>query len=165
MNCNRFLGLDMVEVFRQKMLILDLASAVRKEGHDQLADELEAALAVFDAVQDKAEEKFLFEGPIPDEKIGLFPERYYNNVLEGILKDEQKARNAANSVGAAGTQKKTMYHAKRKPTVSALVKQGNYYDACLQYQRINNCTFAEACNAIAEKYLKKTGKKAGNEGE
>lgn len=47
--------------------------------------------------------------------------------------------------------------------VEDLVRKGEYYNACLRYQSMYGSTFAEACNAIVEKYFNKTGKKAGKE--
>ena len=84
--------LDMTEFFRQKILIEELSVAVRKAGHPMLADELEASLAVFDAVQDEAEDKGVFAGPVFDLDTSLFANPEYNDVLHCILEKEKEAK-------------------------------------------------------------------------
>lgn len=81
-----YIGLDMNEFFRQKMLLIDLSA----KGYDLLADELRGAIGVFDAVQDSAEGDGVFTAPEADEETGLFLDDFYNDVLEKILNADKK---------------------------------------------------------------------------
>lgn len=85
-----YIGLDMNEFFRQKMLLIDLSAKVKDLGYDLLADELRGAIGVFDAVQDSAEGDGAFTAPEADEETGLFLDDFYNDVLEKILNADKK---------------------------------------------------------------------------
>ena len=85
-----YIGLDMNEFFRQKMLLIDLSAKVKDLGYDLLADELWGAVGVFDAVQDAAEEDGAFAAPEADEETGRFLDDTYNDVLEKILNADKK---------------------------------------------------------------------------
>ena len=85
-----YIGLDMNEFFRQKMLLIDLSAKVKDLGYDLLADELWGAIGVFDAVQDSAEGDGVFTAPEADEETGLFLDDFYNDVLEKILNADKK---------------------------------------------------------------------------
>lgn len=89
--------LDMSELFRQKQLLIDLGAAVRKDGHDMLADELEAIIGVLDVVQDEAEDAGYFNYPEYDDSTGkiVYDCDYYNDVLENILEDEKNQKHAS----------------------------------------------------------------------
>lgn len=160
------MGLEMMKVFRQRMLISDLAKAIRMAGHELLADELEDSLAVFDAVQDEAEAgtEGRYKKPVPDEETGLYANDYYNDVLKDVLREERE-RNMVRTFDTNKACEKTVYHSKKTTSIEDLVRQGEYYNACLRYQDMYGSTFAEACNAIAEKYLNKAGERTGDEEE
>lgn len=85
-----YLGLDMNEFYRQKMLLIDLSAKVKDLGYDHLADELWDAVGVFDAVQDSAEGDGVFTTPEADEETGLFLDNFYNDVLKKILDTDKK---------------------------------------------------------------------------
>lgn len=85
-----YIGLDMNEFFRQKMLLIDLSAKVKDLGYDLLADELRGTIGVFDAVQDSAEGDGVFTAPEADEETGLFFDDFYNDVLEKILNADKK---------------------------------------------------------------------------
>lgn len=85
-----YIGLDMNEFFRQKMLLIDLSAKVKDLGYDHLADELWGAVGVFDAVQDAAEEDGAFTSPEADEKTGQFHDDLFNDVLKKILDADKK---------------------------------------------------------------------------
>lgn len=89
--------LDMSDVFRQKQLLIDLSAAVRKDGHNILADELEAIIGVLDVVQDEAENVGYFNFPEYDDSTGkvVYDCDYYNDVLQDILEDEENQKQAA----------------------------------------------------------------------
>lgn len=80
-----YIGLDMNEFFRQKMLLIDLSAKVKDLGY-----ELRDAIGVFDAVQDSAEGDGAFTAPEADEEAGLFLDDFYNDVLEKILNADKK---------------------------------------------------------------------------
>lgn len=160
------MGLEMMKVFRQRMLISDLGKAIRMAGHELLADELEDSLAVFDAVQDEAEvgTEGRYKKPVPNEETGLYANDYYNDVLKDILREERE-RDMVKVCDTNKACEKTVYHSKKTTSIEDLVRKGEYYNACLRYQDMYGSTFAEACNAIAEKYLNKTGEQTGDEEE
>lgn len=85
-----YIGLDMNEFYRQKMLLIDLLEKVKGLGYDHLADELWGAVGVFDAVQDSAEGDGAFTAPEADEETGLFLDNFYNDVLEKVLDADKK---------------------------------------------------------------------------
>ena len=122
--------LDMSEVFRQKQLLIDLSAAVRKDGHNILADELEAIIGVLDVVQDEAEDAGYFEFPEYDDSSGkvVYDCDYYNDVLQDILEDEENQRQAADAQNTevpaetSGEEKKMQegshYYKAKKPIVA-----------------------------------------------
>lgn len=120
--------LDMSEVFRQKQLLIDLSAAVRKDGHNMLADELEAIIGVLDVVQDEAEDEGYFEFPEYDDSTGkvVYDRDYYNDVLQDILEDDENQKRAAevqNAEAPAGTsgekmQKGSHYYKAKKPIIA-----------------------------------------------
>lgn len=116
--------LDMSDVFRQKQLLIDLSAAVRKDGHDILADELEAIIGVLDVVQDEAEDEGYFEFPEYDDSTGkvVYDCDYYNNVLEDILEDEKNQKKTSGGKNGEPLAKAT-------ESGEALHEGGHYYTA------------------------------------
>lgn len=118
--------LDMSDVFRQKQLLIDLGAAVRKDGHNILADELEAIIGVLDVVQDEAENAGYFTFPEYDDSTGkvVYDCDYYNDVLQEILNDEEShkkymAEQLSNKLEQEGKSKNHYYMALR-PLPAAL---------------------------------------------
>ena len=87
---NPYIGLDMNEFFRQKMLLIDLSAKVKDLGYDLLADELRGAIGVFDAVQDSAEGDGVFTAPEADEDPGRVRADPNIVFLEKILNADKK---------------------------------------------------------------------------
>ena len=116
--------LDMSELFRQKQLLIDLGAAVRKDGHDILAEELEAIIGVLDVVQDEAEDVGYFMFPEYDDSTGkvVYDCDYYNDVLEDILEEEENQKKTSGD-----RSNKTFAPAKEKK--NALHESGRYYKA------------------------------------
>lgn len=116
--------LDMSELFRQKQLLIDLGTAVRKDGHDMLADELEAIIGVLDVVQDEAEDAGYFNYPEYDDSTGkiVYDCGYYNDVLEDILEDEKNPKKTSGN-------KNGELLAKATESGEALHEGGHYYTA------------------------------------
>lgn len=116
--------LDMSELFRQKQLLIDLGAAVRKDGHDMLANELEAIIGVLDVVQDEAEDAGDFNYPEYDDSTGkiVYDCDYYNDVLEGILEDEKNQKQAL-------YDRNSELLAKASENVETLHEDGHYYKA------------------------------------
>ena len=114
--------LDMSELFRQKQLLIDLGSAVRKDGHDMLADELEAIIGIIDVVQDEAENAGYFDFPEYDDSTGkvVYDCDYYNNVLEDILEDEKNQKKTSGDKNGEPLAKAT-------ESGEALHEGGHYY--------------------------------------
>lgn len=140
----RFMGLDMSRLFRQKILIGELAESIRKEGYENLANELEASMAVFDAVQDEAEVKGCFTEPLVDETTGLFCNDDYNGVLDDIEKEDVKI---AKELGYS------IYRGRRHSamdSVREMVSKGEYYDAACRYRYVKDCSMSEALDAIKQ---------------
>lgn len=143
----RFMGLDMSRLFRQKILIGELAESIRKEGYENLANELEAAMAVFDAVQDEAEVKGCFTEPLVDETTGLFCNDDYNGVLDNIAKEDVKV---------AKKLRNPIYRGRRyfaMDSVREMVSNGEYYDAACRYRYIKNCSMSEAFEAVKQMFI------------
>ena len=122
----RFMGLDIARLFRQKILIGELAESIRKEGYENLADELEAIIGVLDVVQDKAEDAGYFNLPEYDDSTGkvVYDCDYYNDVLQDILNDEEShkkymAEQLSNKLEQEGKSKNHYYMALR-PLPAAL---------------------------------------------
>lgn len=149
---NLFMGLDMPQLFRQKILIGELAESIRKEGYKNLANELEAAMAVFDAVQDEAEVKGCFTEPLVDETTGLFCNDDYNGVLDDIVKED---------VEAAKQLRYPIYRGRRHSamdSVREMVSKGEYYDAACRYRYIKDCSMSEAFEAVKQMFINSDGR-------
>lgn len=141
---NLFMGLDMPQLFRQKILIGELAESIRKEGYKNLANELEAALAVFDAVQDAAEIKGCFVTPSINETTGLFYDDDYNGVLDDIVGKDLKAAKELGYPIYRGRRHSAM------ASVREMVSKGEYYDAACRYRYIKGCSMSEALDAVKQ---------------
>ena len=120
----RFMGLDIARLFRQKILIGELAESIRKDGHGMLADELEAILGALDVVQDEAENAGYFTFPEYDDSTGkvVYDCDYYNNVLEDILEDEKNQKKTSGGKNGEPLAKAT-------ESGEALHEGGHYYTA------------------------------------
>lgn len=147
----RFMGLDMARLFRQKILIGELAESIRKEGYENLANELEAALAVFDAVQDEAEVKGCFVTPLADETTGLYYDGNYNGVLDDIVKEDIKAAKESGNPIYRGRRHSAM------DSVREMVSKGEYYDAACRYRFIKDCSMSEAFEAVKQMFIEAEG--------